>query len=175
MTSRGRMRPTSVRCWADWCRSSQASAVRAAKAATSTRLAGTISSGSRTASRMAGTASCGMRANEDIGTDAAPPRSMSVPASTATSPTASASASLTSSGRRGGSLVPRSMSFSQEADMPTNPASTGPCARAGSGFARPYASRRGHRASVNLGVVPSPTGSLCATTPGLPGKPYTAP
>jgi len=45
---------------------------------------------------------------------------MSVPAKTATSPTASASASLTSSGSRGGSLVPRSMPFSHEGDMPTS-------------------------------------------------------
>jgi hypothetical protein len=50
---------------------------------------------------------------------------MSMPARTATSPTASASASLTSSGSRGGSLVPRSMPFSQDEDMPTSPASTG--------------------------------------------------
>ena len=113
-----------------------------------------------------------MRANEDTGTEVAPPRSMSVPARTATSPTASASASLTSSGSRGGSLVPRSMPFSHEADMPTSPASTG--------RDRPLRSRRiwmrspvrfpARSSSIGyLGVVSSPTGSLCAVTPGLPG------
>jgi len=74
---------------------------------------------------MAGTASCGIRVNEATGTDAAPPRSMSVPASTATSPSDNASASLTSSGSLGGRRAPRSIPLSQDVDMPTSPASTG--------------------------------------------------
>ncbi len=125
VTRRGSTRPTSVRCWVDWCHSRHASATLAVRAFTSAGPGATTMSGSRTASRIAGTASCGMRAKEASGTEVASPMSMSVPARTATSPTASASASLTSSGRRGGSLVPRSMPLSQDADMPTRPASTG--------------------------------------------------
>ena len=133
VTSRGSTRPTSVRCSAEACQVTQASAVRDASAPTSAGPAGTDSSGARIASRIAGTASCGMRANDPTGTDA-PPRSMSMPARTATSPTASASASLTSRGSLGGSRVPRSIPFSQDGDMPTSPASTG--------RVRPFRSRR---------------------------------
>jgi hypothetical protein len=96
VTRRGRMRPTSVRCSREVCHSRQASAVRDTRLSTSTGEPGADSMGPRTASRMAGTASCGIRAKDATGTETAPPRSMSVPASTATSPTASASASLTS-------------------------------------------------------------------------------